>query len=113
MSDVVAKMRDLANLLLVEGRVERSEAAEEAAETIIELEAEKAMTIALFPGVTKLKSNPDLLLQDAIGKLESAVIIGFTKDGDEYFNTSEPDGADVLWLIERTKKKLLEVPDRE
>ena len=43
----------------------------------------------------------------------SAVVLGFTKDGEEYFASSIADGGDILWLIERLKKRLLEFPDYE
>lgn len=63
--------------------------------------------------VTKLDLNPDRVLNGAIGELESVVVLGYTKDGDEYFASSLSDGGTVLWLMERSKTKLLAVPDDE
>jgi len=65
-----------------------------------------------FTGVTKLDLSADQVLESALGKLEGAVVIGFDKDGQEYFASSYADGGTVLWLIERTKKALLEVADQ-
>ncbi len=64
-----------------------------------------------FNGVTRLDTDPELVLESAVGQLESVVILGYTKDGEEYFSSSLADGADVLWLLERLKKQLLEVPE--
>ena len=43
--------------------------------------------------------------------LESVVILGYDKDGGEYFISSIADGGSVLWLLERLKKALLEQVD--
>lgn len=42
-------------------------------------------------------------------KLDTAVVVGWTKEGDFYFASSTPDGSDCLWLFELAKKRLLEV----
>lgn len=67
--------------------------------------------VVLFHGITKLNLPPDRILEGAIGELDSVVILGFDKSGEEYFATSYADGGDVLWLLERLKKRLLETPD--
>jgi hypothetical protein len=69
-------------------------------------------SVVEFTGLTRLKGDPDRVLQSAVGELESVVIIGYTKGGDEFFASSEPDGGTCLWLMERTKLKLLQVPER-
>ena len=61
--------------------------------------------------VTRLDIDPDRVLSQAVGELESAVVIGFHKDGSEYFASSVADGGTVLWLIERAKMRLLQMPD--
>lgn len=61
--------------------------------------------------VTTLDLPPDRLLSSALGKLDSVVIMGFDKDGAEYFASSYADGGDALWIIERCKLKLLRLPD--
>lgn len=43
--------------------------------------------------------------------LEQVIILGFDKDGAEYFASSVADGAQCLWLMERAKKKLLDIVD--
>lgn len=48
-------------------------------------------------------------LRDA--DLEEIVVIGYKADGDEYFASNVASGANVLWHLERAKKKLLEIVD--
>jgi hypothetical protein len=65
-----------------------------------------------FTGITKLDLPPERVLEKAGGKeLEGVVIMGFTKDGEEYFASSYADGGTVLWLIERCKAILLAAYD--
>ncbi len=74
------------------------------------------MTAAIIPftGITKLDMPADYVLEAAKqAKLSGVVIAGETEDGEEYFASSIASGPEALWLIERLKKKLLEVPDRD
>jgi hypothetical protein len=66
-----------------------------------------------LPCITKLDLPPDRILEDALGKLDGVVIMGFNKDGTEFFASSYADGGQVLWLIERSKLKLLRLADDE
>jgi hypothetical protein len=62
-----------------------------------------------FGGITKLDLPPERILEAAKGMdLEGVVILAFKNDGTEYFASSYADGGTVLWLLERTKKRLLE-----
>ena len=63
--------------------------------------------VVVLPVETTLDIMPDRVLEAAIDKLESVVIMGFTKDGEEYFASSVADMRDVLWHLERAKFKLL------
>ena len=67
--------------------------------------------VIALPVITRLNLDPDRVLQSAVGELEDVVVIGFDKDGGEYFASSVAAGPEVLWLIERMKKALLEVGD--
>lgn len=62
-------------------------------------------------GVTRLDIPPDRVLQGQHGKLEHVVVIGWDKDGNESFSSSIADGAQVLWLLERCKKAILDIDD--
>ncbi len=42
-------------------------------------------------------------------KLSSTIVLGWDKDGEFYFASSDSDGKDVLWLLEYAKKRLMEV----
>jgi len=63
-----------------------------------------------FNGITRLDTPPDRVLEKAIGQLESVVIMGYDKEGEEVFASSIADGGQVLWLLEQCKLKLLKVP---
>jgi hypothetical protein len=72
--------------------------------------------VILYRGITYLDLPADRILEDAMGKnLEGVVIIGFDKDGEEFFTSTYADGSTVLWLLERCKLKLLqvEIPDED
>lgn len=61
--------------------------------------------------VTRLDLPVDRILEAAKDQLKSVVLLGWDKEGNEYFASSIADGADVLWLLDRCKKKLLEAVD--
>lgn len=41
--------------------------------------------------------------------LETAVIVGWTKDGEFYFASTHSDGGEVIYLLERAKLELLNI----
>jgi len=60
--------------------------------------------------LTRLDMPAEKILNGALNAdLESAIVIGYTKDGNEYFASSLADGGDCLWLMERFKLALLTV----
>lgn len=64
--------------------------------------------ILRFNGITTLDLPTEQVLEMAKeAGLTDVVVIGYDKDGDEYFASSKSDGGDVLWLLERAKYKLL------
>lgn len=63
--------------------------------------------------VTKLDLPADRVLEQAIGKLDKVVLIGYDKEGAEYFASSVADGGTVLWLMEKMKKALLNVGESQ
>ncbi len=60
-----------------------------------------------LPVVTRLNLDADRTLENCIGKLQGFVIIGYDKDGNEFFSSTYADGGDALWLLERCKMALL------
>lgn len=62
--------------------------------------------------ITTLDLDPDRILEKAIGELKQVVVIGWKHDGGEYFASSKADGGDVLWMLERAKILLLQIPDK-
>jgi hypothetical protein len=67
--------------------------------------------VVVLDVVTSLPLPPDRVLEAALGKLQTVVVIGYMEDGNEYFASSESAGPEVLWLMERAKLKLLEIVD--
>lgn len=67
--------------------------------------------IIKFPGITKLDMPPDDILDAAKDRLDGVVIMGFTKDGKEYFASSYADGGMAIWLAERMRHKLMKIVD--
>ena len=57
-------------------------------------------------GITTLPIDPDKILRKAIGEMSSVVVIGYDKEGEYYYASSQADGADILWLLEATKLAL-------
>lgn len=68
--------------------------------------------VLIFDGVSKLDLPAERILQAAIdAKIDTAVVIGWDKDGELYFASTKADGGDVIWLMELAKKKLLEMTE--
>jgi hypothetical protein len=68
--------------------------------------------VVTFPGITTLDLPPERIIQKASeAGLMDVVILGYDKDGEEYFASSVADGAEVLWLLERLKLQLLRLAD--
>ncbi len=61
--------------------------------------------------ITTLDLPPDRVLTEAVGKLDSALVLGYDKEGFFYFGSSKANGGDVLWLLEVAKKLLLEAAE--
>lgn len=66
-----------------------------------------------LPVVTRLDMNPDKVLEGAKGELEQVIVIGYDKEGEEYFASSIAGGPECLWLMERFKASLLAITEEE
>ena len=70
------------------------------------------MSVVDFGGVTRLPTDPARVLERAANAgLQSVVIVGFDADCNEIVASSDTDGGDVLWHLERANLKLLRMPD--
>jgi hypothetical protein len=59
--------------------------------------------------ITKLDIPVERVIDAAKeAELQDVIVIGWDKNGDIYFASSKADGGEVLWLIEKAKKRLLE-----
>lgn len=65
--------------------------------------------VVIFSGVTRLKVPPERVLNNAPRTLEAVTIVGYDKDGEFYFASSEPGGPEVLWQLEQAKLRLLNI----
>ena len=64
--------------------------------------------VVVLGGITKLDIPPERVLSAALeAELSEVVIMGRDQEGNEYFASSIADGADVIWLAERMKLKLI------
>ena len=55
--------------------------------------------------------DPDEVAKAAVGELDVIVLIGVDKSGEDYYASSIGSIADILYLLERYKKSLLENED--
>lgn len=62
-----------------------------------------------LPVVTFLDIPVERIIRKAgEANLETVVIVGWDADGELYFAGSVADGGEVLWLLEKAKRALLE-----
>tara|TARA_R110000803_G_scaffold80261_5_gene146068 strand:- start:10390 stop:10620 length:231 start_codon:yes stop_codon:yes gene_type:complete len=60
--------------------------------------------------ITRLDISANRVLELVKDKVDGGVlVIGWDTNGDLIFSSSIADGGEVLWLLEKTKKALLEV----
>ncbi len=72
------------------------------------------MTDNVVPIGADVVLPPEKVIDEAKkADLQTVVIIGFDADGREYFDSSVQSGGTVLWLLERTKLKLLRTTDND
>jgi hypothetical protein len=66
--------------------------------------------VIVLPVITSHDIPPERVLEGALkADLERVIVMGYDKDGNEYFASSISDGADVVWLAERLKLQLLTI----
>lgn len=61
--------------------------------------------------ITRLDLPADRIIEAAVGQLDKVIIVGYDLEGREYFASSVAGGADCVWLLERAKKRLLDMVD--
>ena len=60
-----------------------------------------------FTGDTTVDLEPDAVLEAACGKLDDALILGWTTDGDLYLASTTSNIGEMLVLLERAKQVIL------
>ena len=61
--------------------------------------------------ITKLDQPVDRVLEEAKEQLTGVIILGWTHDGAAYFASTMADGGEVIWLLEKCKKDLLDTAE--
>ena len=61
--------------------------------------------------ITKLDQPVDRVLDGAKEQLTGVIILGWTHDGEAYFASTLADGGEVMWLLEKCKKDLLDAAE--
>lgn len=71
-------------------------------------EQPKLDNVKVFPGITKLDMDPDIILSKALeAGLKEVVIVGTRDDGELFFAGNLSSGPEVLWLLEEAKQRLM------
>jgi len=63
--------------------------------------------------VTTQDADPDKVLTQAMGKLDTVIIMGYDKDGEEYFASNKSEGSLITWLMDRLKHRLMRITDND
>ena len=60
--------------------------------------------------ITTLDLPPERILEGALkANLKTVLVLGYKEDGSTYFASSQADGGDVMWLMEKAKSDLLKI----
>lgn len=66
-----------------------------------------------FVRVTHIDSEADNVLKRAIGNLDTVIIIGYDKKGNEVYESNIADGASALWHLQRAIHCLMNIVDKD
>lgn len=66
-----------------------------------------------FVGITRIDGEADNVLRHALGELDNVVIVGYDKDGNEFYASNIADGANALWHLQRGIHNLMTIIDKE
>lgn len=69
--------------------------------------------VVVLDVLTRLNIPANRVLEGAMDKLETVIVVGYDHGGEEYFASSIADGGDAFWLLERCKRELLRRGDGE
>ena len=70
----------------------------------------KKDNVVILPVISRLPVPPSRVLKAAsAANLTEVVIIGYDADGEEYFASSQANGAEVLWHLKRAEYRLLSI----
>jgi hypothetical protein len=62
--------------------------------------------VVRFPGITTLDLDADMIVSEAIGKMDRVVIVGLDNDGNEYFAANHSDAGEAMYCLQRAVWRL-------
>lgn len=69
--------------------------------------------ILIFSGITRHDMPPAVMLDNVPRDLASVLVLGWTAEGELFFSSSMSDGGNCLWLMEKAKRKLMEITEED
>lgn len=66
-----------------------------------------------FTGETKADIDPDIILEEAKGKLDKVIMLGVDKDNVDFYASSSCSIPELLFHVERFKTYLIDISYRE
>lgn len=60
-----------------------------------------------------MDSDPDEVIKNSLGRLDTVMIVGYDKDGEYFFASSSADGGICMWLLEQAKRSLFDAAETE
>lgn len=75
-------------------------------------ENDNASNVVSFPGLNYGPIEPDKILEGNKGLLKEVVVVGWDKDGEFVLGSSDADIRNVLHMLLKAQKFLLDLEDR-
>lgn len=64
------------------------------------------------PIISRVDCSADDTVRKALGELDSVVIVGYDRKGNEYYASNVADGANALWHLQRGVHNLMTIVDK-
>lgn len=64
------------------------------------------------PIISRVDCSADDTVREALGKLDAVVIVGYDREGNEYYASNVADGANALWHLQRGIHNLMTIVDK-
>lgn len=64
-----------------------------------------------FPKEARHEVEPDVVLSEAMGQLTDVVVVGWDKDGNDFYHSSMADAKQAYWHLARAQWRLMRMCD--